>query len=126
MDTFTLAERDGWLYVCAVEIDDQQPVVTRLYYPTGGRLAHLAQLLGSQEAALAKIGTPLTRQATIPWQFYDSQALRYRLEREGQTRPARIEQEPIPEPKQRGKKLPLRWHLGAWQKWSEKKGWQWV
>ncbi len=125
MDTYTLVERDGWLYVREDQIDYQAPVLTRLYYPTGGRLAHLARILGSEEDAKAKIGTRLTRQATISWQFFDNQAIRYRLEHDGQTRPTWIEREPIPEPKQRGKKLPLRWHRGAWQKLTAK-GWQWA
>jgi hypothetical protein len=126
MAPFTLVERDGWLYVREDQLDPQQPIKTSLYYPTGGRLSHLVQLLGSEEAAQAKIGTPLTCQASIPWQFYDSMALRYRLEHEGQTRPTWTEQEVVPEPKQRGKKRPMRWYRGAWQKWSEQKGWQWV
>jgi hypothetical protein len=125
MDEHFLAERDGWLYVQVVEIDDQQPVKTRRTYPTGERLYALSQMLGSVEAARARIGTRLTPQAGVSWLFSDEHGIRYRLAQDGATKATWTEQEPIPEPVQRGKKLPLRWHRGAWQKLTSK-GWQWV
>ena len=126
MTYFQLAERQGWLYVQEVQVDEQQPIKISLFYPTGGRLYHLAQTLGSMEAARERLGTRLTPQTGVGWLFLDAHAIRYRLLEDGQTKVAWTERESIPEPVQRGKKLPVRWHRGAWQKWTERKGWQWV
>jgi hypothetical protein len=125
MDEHTLIERDGWLYVKVIEIDYQQPMKTSRCYPTGERLSSLAQAQGLMEAARARIGTYLTPQAGVSWLFSDEHGIRYRLAEDGATKATWTEQEPIPEPMQRGKQLPLRWHRGAWQKLTSK-GWQWV
>lgn len=120
MDQYFLREREGWLYVECVMPHFSQPKRSRLWWPTGMRLAELAQLLWSHEEAQARIGMQLRDVGRAT--FADERGMRYGLTQGSQTEATLVEEEDVPAPRQRGKPLPVEWRQGAWYKLT-RTGW---
>jgi hypothetical protein len=117
---YTLDERNGWLYVKEVTNSFCEPVDIIHYWPTGMRYANFASWFASPERAHEALGKPVTPISNASYQ--DERGWTYRLPSGGETKPDHTETMPIPEPKQRGKKFPLRWQKGRWEK-ETKRGW---
>lgn len=124
-DKATLYERDGLLYVRAEFADYGKPEKVIHYWPvrgTDGRQLRVDQYnrqYVGEELAWAQIGAGnyyvKNRPAMSP--------VNVRLLNDGQTQAAWTETEPIPEPKQRGKKCETRYKDGRWQRYKQREGW---
>lgn len=113
----TLQERDRWLYVVLVENEYDKPERRALWYPLKLWAPDFRRYYGED-----KIGQPL-EYAGSGGRYRDKDGLRYELVNGGATVPEFSETEPIPPPVQRGKKLPVRYQNGYWQKETARKGW---
>jgi hypothetical protein len=112
----TLQERNRWLYVVYTDNDHDQPIRRSLWYPLKLWAPDFRRYYGED-----KIGQPLTSMHD-GW-YRDADGLRYQLPDGGKTTPEFSETEPIPPPVQRGKKLPVRYYQGVWQKQTARRGW---
>lgn len=115
----TLFEKGGWLYVRCIIRDWSKPEMTIHYWPTGARFMDLANRLGTDEAK-TRIGMKMSYKGQGV--YWDEKFQSYRLKDGAQTKPEWSENSSVPEPVQRGRKLPLRWRDGRWQK-ETSKGW---
>jgi|ERR1051325_1647107 hypothetical protein len=116
----TLIERDGWLYVLYQYADYNKPEMVKIYWPLKIRSGDFISRYGAHH-----IGNQLRdiRDGRYELAYGNgSEPITFRLPDGGQTRAEFTETEPIPEPKQRGKKFPVRWNGGRWQKCTAR-GW---
>jgi hypothetical protein len=122
----TLEERGGWLFVKDVEYAFDKPLQIVRWWPIGLRFQAFANArFNSIEEARAFLGcrlrlinaqTGLCRDET-------NRGWEYRLLDGGQTVPERVESFPVPEPMQRGRKLPVHRRDGHWMK-ETARGWK--
>lgn len=115
---YTLDEREGWLYVKEVSISFCDPIEITHYWPTGIRYATFTSWFASPEQSHEALGKPVQPLCNPATRFRDAQGWTYKLPDGAE--PDATETRAIPEPKQRGKKLPLKWHQGAWHKETSK------
>lgn len=122
MNNQTLVERDGWLYVLYQYPEYDKPEMVKVYWPLAIRAQQFKASYGDEY-----IGRELRdlREGKYEMSRNDSlfPPIVFRLPRGGQTHAEFTETEPIPEPKQRGKKLDVRWRYGKWEKHTAR-GWQ--
>lgn len=111
---YVLDERNGWIYVKETYTDFFEPRYIISWWPTGIRWYQFMQWFGTTELARAAIGGQVHPMSNVSYQ--DERGWTYRLPNGGQTKPEYTELEPIPEPKQRGRKFPVEWKNGAWYK----------
>src|SRR5258708_25489860 len=107
VDITILDERDGWLYVSYVTTDWNKPKQITHLWPIGVRFADFARRFSCEEEARKRIGNSMRDMGN--GYFSDEHGLTYRLMNGGSTQPACTEITDVPEPKQRGKKLPVAW-----------------
>jgi hypothetical protein len=118
--TYVLDERNGWLYAKETTTDYFEPRYIIHWWQTGMHWYQFKQRFADEEHARAAIGGVLHPMSNTSYQ--DERGWTYRLPNGGQTKPEFTETVPIPEPKQRGRKSPVRWHQGYWQK-ETTRGW---
>lgn len=116
-----LRERDGWLYITASHLDLKEPKEMTSWWPLQVRFADFAPRFASPEEARKHLGQHM---AYLGDGLYrDQKGLRYRLVDGGQTKPQFTDITPVPEPRQRGRKLPVEWRNGCWYKCTSR-GWK--
>lgn len=120
MDSETLAERDGWLYVKWTSSHYTEPKLIHTYWPLKLRFVDIAHRFRSTEEAKAAIGYKM--RALSNSAFEGPLGLVYRLPDGGSTKPEFTEVEDVPAPKQRGKQFPAKWRDGVWYKQTSR-GW---
>ena len=128
----TLVEReDGFLYAKEVSTDFDQPRKIISFWPLVHaqygtviptdrkiRYADLRRIFASEELAQKLLGCKLFYERA--WGGYkDERGWYYALPKGSQTTAQFVEFETIPEPVQRGRKLPVKWERGEW--WKETK-----
>lgn len=119
-----LAERDGWLYIKDESTDWNNPIKYTRWYPLKVRFADFKHRFGSEEEAREHLNVPVFYMGSDGI-YRDAVSMRYRLVDGGKTVPEIVDEEPIPEPKQRGKKLPIEYRRGSYWK-DTAKGWRQV
>lgn len=110
----SLEEKDGYLYIKETMTDFFEPRTITNYWPTGMQWYQFMGFFADAERARAAVGGTVSPTSTCTYR--DVRGWIYRLPDGGKTKSAFTEVEPIPEPKQRGRKLPLEWKNGAWHK----------
>lgn len=124
-----LAERCGLLYVKETTTDFFFPRTITHWWPTAVQWWQFRQLFADEERARAMIGKPLSPLDARPTTVYHLDlglggGLRLALRDGGRTTPDYTDLAPVEEPKQRGgKKLPVRWKNGRWEKYTQTRGW---
>ncbi|GHP00658.1 hypothetical protein KSF_107050 [Reticulibacter mediterranei] len=117
----TLEERDGWLYIKSSSARLTEPKQIANWWPLQVRFADFAQRFASLDEARKRIGRPMVYLGS--GLYRDEEGLRYRLVNNGQTKPQFTDITDIPEPTQRGRKLPVEWRNGCWYKQTSR-GWK--
>lgn len=117
-DVTLLAERDGWLYIKNIFTSYAEPKQITLWWATGVRMSdytyafrcpHTPPLLPTEHLG--------QRMKTLGnGYFSDECGMTYRLKEGGATKADLIETIDLDQPVQRGRKLPIRWYQGEWQK----------
>lgn len=106
----TIEERNGELFVAMRDVLHDEPTEIVNLYPLGVHAYSLRHL----------VGRPVTFKDGV---FRDEHGVMYPL-RDGQnSKPTLTERTPVAEPKQRGRKLELKWIFGRWHK-ETKNGWR--
>jgi hypothetical protein len=117
----TLVERDGWLYVLYQYPVYEKPEMVNIYWPLKIRAQQFISNYGNEY-----IGRELRdlREGKYEMPRINTLApITFRLPDGGKTVAEFTETKPIPEPKQRGKKLEVRWRYGKWEK-NTARGWR--
>jgi hypothetical protein len=112
--THVLDERNGLIYVKETTTDFFEPRYIIHWWPTSLRWYQFKQWFADETRAREAIGKTVHSTSNIS--YIDERGWTYRLQSGGQTKPDYTERIPIPEPKQRGRKLPMEWKNGAWYK----------
>lgn len=115
---YVLDAMNGWLYVKQTDTDYFEPKRYTWWWPTGYRYIDFERNFSTPELAHEALGKLLN--PTSNCSYVDERGWTYRLTDGGQTKPEHTAVEPIPEPKQRGRKCELAWQDGQWWKYTAK------
>lgn len=115
-----LSERDGYLFVKWSMTSLTEPKLISHWWPIGVRFADFAHRFPTPEEARARVGCVL--RGLGGGNYCDESGLTYLLQEGEKTCSAYVEVTNVPEPRQRGRKLPVAWRSGAWYKQTSK-GW---
>lgn len=116
IETLEIFSEDHMLYVKAVDVLYNEPIRVTRWYPIGISEHDYKYIHGDQA-----LGQPVTSLGDGLYRGADGK--KYRLLEGGGTRAAFSQPEPVPPPVQRGRKLPLRWQSGRWEKQTST-GWK--
>ena len=117
-DMSILTERDGWLYIKNCYTDWGTPKQITLWWPIGIHTSDFRYRFPCPRM------TPLSLQEHLGQKmqtlgngfFSDECGMTYRLKDGGATQADLVETTDLAPPKQRGRKLPIRWYQGQWEK----------
>lgn len=123
-DTNTLVEYEGTFCVLSESTDYDDPMRTRVWYPTSDRVvsytreyigAHVVTAMGSDSVYR------IERYADGSFCRVPGNGLCFRLVNGGKTMPVHGEREPVPCPRVR-KGIETRWYRGGWEKYIKSQG----
>ncbi|GCE31994.1 hypothetical protein KDA_74780 [Dictyobacter alpinus] len=117
----TLEERDGWLFIKHTQTSFTEPKEIANWWPLQVRFADFAHRFVNTVEARKRIGRPVIYLGN--GLYRDEDGLLYRLVDGGQTKAQFTHITDVPEPKQRGRTLPMQWRDGCWQKQTSR-GWR--